>query len=56
MRAASGARRPAAIRVPSPQEPSVQKALGAGLGLLATFVAAIAFAFVMSRLVGGMYV
>lgn len=39
-----------------PRESSTTRALGAGTGLLATFVAAIAFAFVLSRLVGGTYV
>ncbi len=47
-------------RVTTPPPPSERdattRALGAGLGLLGTFVGAIAFAFVMSRLVGGMYV
>jgi len=35
---------------------STTRALGAATGLLATFIAAIAFAFVLSRLVGGMYI
>lgn len=37
-------------------EPLTARALGAGLGILATFLAAIAFAFALSRLVGGTYV
>ena len=41
---------------PPTERDATTRALGAGLGLLGTFVGAIAFAFVMSRLVGGMYV
>lgn len=37
-------------------EPSTGRAVGAALGLLGTFIGALAFAFVLSRLVGGTYV
>jgi len=43
-------------RPEAPRESSTTRALGAATGLLATFIAAIAFAFVTSRLIGGTYI
>ncbi len=55
--AAPAPRLPApSARPDRPRESATTRALGAGTGLLATFIAAIAFAFVLSRLVGGTYV